>query len=73
MSVELTEAKRKLRMYSDAEDAIVAGAQSYTISGRQMTKANLETIREGITYWSKEVNKLSGKRRSVNVIIRDDV
>lgn len=73
MSAELMEARRKLKMYSDAEDAIVGGAQAYTIGGRQMTKANLETIREGITYWSKEVNKLSGKRRSVNVIIRDDV
>lgn len=73
MSARLEEAKRKYQMYSEAEDAIVTGAQSYAIGGRQMTKADLNTIREAMIYWGKKIDSLSGVRRSVSVIIRDDV
>ena len=46
-------AKEKWEMYSKAEDAIVNGAQSYEIDGRQMTKADLGTIVVRMDYWEE--------------------
>ena len=42
-------------MYSKAEDAIVNGAQSYEIDGRQMTKADLGTIVVRMDYWEAKM------------------
>ena len=49
-------AKEKWEMYSKAENAIVSGAQSYEIDGRQMTKADLGTIGERMDYWESKMN-----------------
>lgn len=38
---------RRLAMYLDAEKAVLAG-QSYTIGNRQLTRANLSSIRAAI-------------------------
>ena len=53
MTYEL--AKEKWEMYSKAENAIVSGAQSYEIDGRQMTKADLGTIGERMDYWEAKM------------------
>lgn len=37
----------RLRLYLDAEKAVLSG-QSYTIGNRQLTRANLATIRKAI-------------------------
>ena len=38
----------KLALYQAAETAILDGAQSYTINGRSLTRADLKTITEQI-------------------------
>ncbi len=38
----------RLRQYLDAERAILSGAQSYTLEGRSLTRANLSEIRKAI-------------------------
>ncbi len=42
-----------------AADASVAKNQSYTISGRTLTRADAKTIRENIEYWDRAVKRLS--------------
>lgn len=39
---------RRLKMYLEAEKEILSGAQSYTMDGRVITKANLAEIRNAI-------------------------
>lgn len=48
-------AKEKWEMYSKAENAIVNGAQSYEIEGRQMTKADLGIIGERMDFWERKI------------------
>lgn len=38
----------RLKMYLEAEKEILSGAQSYTMDGRVITKANLAEIRNAI-------------------------
>lgn len=56
-------AKEKWEMYSNAEDAIVSGAQSYEIDGRQMTKADLGTIGERMNYWESKMNSYKNPKQ----------
>ena len=56
--ITLEQAESKLSTWLDAEDA-VAASQSYSISGRMLTRANLKEIRETIDYWERKVHKLS--------------
>jgi hypothetical protein len=55
----------------------VATAQSYTIGTRQLTRANLNAIRDQIKYWQNEVATLEmaakGRRRNrvYRVVPRD--
>lgn len=56
--ITLAQAEAKLTLWMDAEDA-VANSQSYSISGRSLTRANLKEIRETIDYWEKKVQRLS--------------
>ena len=39
----------RLRQYLNAEQAILSGAQSYTIGDRSLTRANLREIQSAIT------------------------
>ena len=41
-------ARDRLTAYKEAELSILRGAQSYTISGQVLTRANLAEIRKGI-------------------------
>jgi len=42
-----------------AADTAVASGQSYTISGRTLTRANAKEIRENIEFWDRKVQRLS--------------
>ena len=44
----LEEYKRRLQLYYEAEEAILGGAQSYSIGSRNLTRANLTEVRRTI-------------------------
>ncbi len=52
------QAQTQLDAYIEAETKVLQG-QSYSIGSRQLTRANLEEIREGIKFWNGEVQRLS--------------
>jgi len=59
MSVySLAQAQAKLAAYQDAEEKVLTG-QSYTLGGRSLTRANLDSIRAGITLWEGRVSRLA--------------
>lgn len=62
----------KLKMWSDAEDAVATG-QSYSIGGRSLQRVNISEIRQQIKYWQKELKVSQGKsgRRVTRVVPRD--
>lgn len=53
-----TEAEEQLRVWLAASKA-VAKAQSYSVAGKTLTKADAEVIQKSITFWNKEVKRLS--------------
>ena len=57
--ITLSQAEAKLTLWLAAEEA-VASSQSYTLSGRTLTRANLKEIRETIDYWERKVIRLTG-------------
>lgn len=61
--ITLAQAEAKLSTWMDAEDKVASG-QSYSISGRSLTRADLGAIRETIDYWDRKVQGLTrgGKR-----------
>lgn len=65
----LDECRAKLHEYMEAETAILSGAQSYSIGGRSLTRANLKDIRDGIVFWKSELStaqrRLKPRCRSV--------
>lgn len=65
-------ALQKLKMWSDAEDAVATG-QSYSIGGRSLTRVNISEIRAQMKYWQKELKiaKGRGSRRVTRVVPRD--
>jgi hypothetical protein len=66
------EALEKYRIYLQAEEAIAVHGQSYEMDdGIKLTRANLAEIRNGLNYWEKKVNDLSGEIRVFTAIPRD--
>jgi hypothetical protein len=55
----LAEAQAKLAEWKAAETALATGAQSYSIAGRALQRANLREIGERITYYAELVDRLS--------------
>ncbi len=51
-------AEAKLTTWLDAEEKVASG-QSYSISGRQLTRADLGEIRESIKYWDSKSQRLA--------------
>ena len=62
--ITLEQAEAKLQKWLDADDAVVSG-QSYSISGRHLTRADSAEIRKNILFWEKRVKRLSGGGISV--------
>ena len=58
--ITLAQAQAKLDGYLAAEDAVLSG-QSYSISGRQLTRADLKEIRAGISAWEQKVIRLTAQ------------
>lgn len=55
--ITLAVAETRLQAYVDAELAVL-GNQSYKIGDRELTRADLKEIREGIDYWEAKVDRL---------------
>ena len=71
--------RSRLDLYYKAEEAILGGAQSYTIGSRNLTRANLAEITEMIQILEGRVaedeaalaSSSGGRRKSVGVLLRD--
>lgn len=69
--------KQRLAMYYEAEEAVLGGAQSYKMGTRELTRANLNYIKEMIDYLEKEIaaeqSKKAGRGRNkvFGIIPRD--
>lgn len=57
--MSISELQAELAAYKAARNAILSGAQSYSISGRSLTRANLDTI-------IKEIARLEARMGRVN-------
>jgi hypothetical protein len=55
----LAQAQAQLAVWVAAETALASGAQSYSIAGRALVKANLREIGERITFYTEMVDRLS--------------
>ena len=77
LKTKLENAKRRLDLYYKAEETILAGAQSYTIGSRTLTRADLDAIRKVITALETDVTELEnayagkGFRKCVRALPRD--
>lgn len=56
--ITLQQAEEKLAEYLAAETAVLAG-QSYSIAGRSLSRADLDSIQKGIEIWNQRVKNLS--------------
>ena len=60
-AITLDEAKAKLKIWMDADDALALG-QAYSIdvggTRRNLTRADAEQVQERINYWRREVERL---------------
>lgn len=74
---KISRKKNRLDMYYAAEEAILGGAQSYSMGSRSLTRANLADIKSMIDILEKEIGELenirSGKRprKAFAVVPRD--
>jgi len=57
MAIDLTTAQQQLQRYLDAETAVLLG-QEHRLGDRTLRRADLDSIREGIRYWSSQVDSL---------------
>lgn len=74
---KLERKKIRLEMYYKAEEAILGGAQSYSLGSRNLTRANLSEIRKMIDQLEDEIDQLAAKvsgrkpRKAFAVVPRD--
>lgn len=77
MATRLETLRTRLTQYMACEAAILGGAQSYRISTRELTRANLSEIADMIKYLENEVANEEakaagrGRNRMFGVIPRD--
>lgn len=60
--ITLERAEAKLKLWLDAEDKVASG-QAWSDGTRQLTRADLNAIREQITFWEGKVDKLTSRTR----------
>lgn len=58
MPITLAQAEAQLTLYLAAEQAVLSG-QSYTIGGRSLTRADLDSIQAGIKVWNDRATSLT--------------
>lgn len=56
-------ASARLQQYLDAEEKVLAGQAFKFADGRELTRADLKEIREGLDYWSAKVDQLNPVQR----------
>ncbi|WP_430233947.1 hypothetical protein [Nitrosomonas communis] len=69
-SLGLAYAEEQLELYREAERKLVSGLQSWTVDGREATRADLSEITKQIRYWERKVQEYSSmtrRRKSVSV------
>jgi Family of unknown function (DUF6148) len=70
--ITLAQAQSQLDAYLAAETNVLLG-QSYEIAGRKLTRADLSSIQQGITLWSRRVGDLTtrtqGRGRSRVIVM----
>ena len=73
MASRLEITRGRLELYVKAEQAILNGAQSYTIGNRSLTRANLQEISKMIDSLQDEIETLEGQSRgySKRVLLMD--
>lgn len=66
-------AAHMFNLYLRAETAILNGAQSYSISGKTITRANLNDVVKQRKYWENKLAALNGRsaRKFRTVYVRD--
>lgn len=52
-------AAERVQLYLKAETAVLAGQSHRFADGRELTRADLREIREGLAYWSGHVDRLN--------------
>ena len=57
--MSISDLQAELAAYKAARDAILSGAQSYSISGRSLTRANLDTIIKEIARIEARIGRVS--------------
>ena len=67
--ITLAIAQAKLTEWLDAETAI-AGGQEYEIGSRRLRRADLEYVRESITYWDTKCTKLGRSGGTGNIRVQ---
>ena len=67
-------ARTHLQAFLDAELAVATG-QSYKIGSRNLTRIDVQEVKERIQFWSNEVDRLENGRkkgiRAYRAVIRD--
>ena len=68
--ITLAQAEARLTEYMNAESKVLKG-QKVVIDGEELSRADLESIQKGVTYWDAKAKELSlsssGRSRSRNV------
>lgn len=59
IGITLAIAAERVEMYLKAETAVLGGQSHRFADGRELTRADLREIREGLAYWSAHVDRLN--------------
>lgn len=74
MALTLEQAKQKLQMWRDAEDAVATGKR-YRIGTRELERPDLADIRKQIAYYENLIDRLESGRskgaRMMHFVVRD--
>ena len=57
--MDIQTANQNLEVWENAQQAVATGT-SYSIGGRSLTRADINDINNQITYWRREIKRLSG-------------
>lgn len=70
--ITLQQAQDQLNMWLDASSKI-SEAQSYSINGRSLTRANLKEVTDQIKFWDMQVKRLERNNGQGGLIVRSGV
>lgn len=67
----LTEAQQHLQAWL-AADLALSQVKEYQIGGKRLTRVNAAEVKERISFWQREVNRLSGQSRRFRRVVPID-